>query len=1035
MPGIEDLDRFKKSFRTIGDEAAVLAQRGERLQDLPLPEESIDEDLASLLEAPPSENEETEFGQPEGIEPVESDPGTEQSADEGFDFGAFIDSIPEDLSPPPDDGESEPNVPEDLLAGFADELEAAASEPEPEEAAPFENPEEAEALSVDDFAIPGFEESEPGELAETAEAQDAAGDDDFAMPDFEDATLSEDEAVPPLEESASEEAAEEEAEGFSLFAEEAPPTAEEVVEEIEEEESADAGFSMPDFDMGEESVAETPSSAEEAADDFAMPGEEPEVDDFGNLVGEDEAAEDAPLDSFDTFSLDDDFLSAGFGVQESKADKKSTDDGFATLEDFSLEGIDDVFKAPQPPAARGAPERRKQAAPATGGEDIEEINLSDDDYSRLQETLASYPLNLRIACEELIAEHAVPPDQMAALVKMLVKGTGAKETAILAGRLIGRPIVIPKGFEKSSGAAREAEKSTFAYMFVHTILPILRIFLFAGLVAASLAYLGIEFVYKPLRANSLYAQGHKRVQAGDYARGNERFDEAGRIWRMKKWHFEYARTFIEKRQYLLAEQKYDQLLAAYPRNKAGALEYAEFESRTLRNYEKAERILRREILDHALEDREGLLALGDNNLAWGEIDPSRYEEARKAYARLMGRYGRQDEYLERMLRYFIRTDNLAETLPLQEHFLASNKRKISASTLAELGGYYLDKKTAVAEGVPDAHITRIENIRELLQDAIRRDSTDPEAHYHLARYNERYGRPAEEKRAVERAIRAFAAAPEISARRTSYRIDAHRRLASLLVREKEFISAEESLIEGIRIYEDARSRRLLGRTAEFGRLYADLGDIEYFKAGDLDAAVRNYKRAETDGWAPPELRYRLGYASYVREDWQTSVESFFKAAAEFPLNRRILFSLGNALYRRGNLHAAQGYYNRLLDLLEAERARFPVLLPNDRPDHADLAERLMRARNNLGVTLEALAERTGDARYRSRALALYSESARAYDALTRDPKSMVRSGSTNLAFLNTRGSLYPERRFVPQIYAEIDKDGLEPSAWEELLAE
>jgi hypothetical protein len=95
----------------------------------------------------------------------------------------------------------------------------------------------------------------------------------------------------------------------------------------------------------------------------------------------------------------------------------------------------------------------------------------------------------------------------------------------------------------------------------------------------------------------------------------------------------------------------------------------------------------------------------------------------------------------------------------------------------------------------------------------------------------------------------------------------------------------------------------------------------------------------------------------------------------------------------------------------------------------------MRARNNLGVTLEDLAERTGDSRYKSRALALYSESARAWDALTREPASMVRSGSTNLAFLNTRGSLYPDRRFEPQIYAEIDKDGLEPSTWEELLSE
>jgi hypothetical protein len=95
----------------------------------------------------------------------------------------------------------------------------------------------------------------------------------------------------------------------------------------------------------------------------------------------------------------------------------------------------------------------------------------------------------------------------------------------------------------------------------------------------------------------------------------------------------------------------------------------------------------------------------------------------------------------------------------------------------------------------------------------------------------------------------------------------------------------------------------------------------------------------------------------------------------------------------------------------------------------------MRARNNLGVTLDALAERTGDSRYRARALALYSESARAWDTLSRDPVTMARSLQANLAFLNTRGSLYPKVPYEPQIYAEIDKDVQEPSDWEKILEE
>jgi len=96
----------------------------------------------------------------------------------------------------------------------------------------------------------------------------------------------------------------------------------------------------------------------------------------------------------------------------------------------------------------------------------------------------------------------------------------------------------------------------------------------------------------------------------------------------------------------------------------------------------------------------------------------------------------------------------------------------------------------------------------------------------------------------------------------------------------------------------------------------------------------------------------------------------------------------------------------------------------------DLAERLMRTENNLAVTLEEIADRSGAVALRSQALALYAESARTWDQITRNPVTMVRSPSTNLAYLNTRNSLYPERGYQRQIFMEIDKDVLEPSPWE-----
>jgi tetratricopeptide (TPR) repeat protein len=501
------------------------------------------------------------------------------------------------------------------------------------------------------------------------------------------------------------------------------------------------------------------------------------------------------------------------------------------------------------------------------------------------------------------------------------------------------------------------------------------------------------------------------------------------------------------------KKKYDQLLRHYPRDKQGALDYADLETHYLMNYQKADEILRHNILDYSLDDREALLAQGDNQLAWGDngrsddggelppqVKAQHYETARLAYARLMEKYGTRDEFLERMLKYFIRTDQLGQVLPLQVHFMSNKKSKISVPVLTELGGYLLDKRFEETKGVPDAYISRIEGLRDLLLRAVNSDPGYPEAHYQLSRYYSHYGSVAEERHALENAVRAFDRAGEDSARRISGRIEAQRRYAWLLTLGGELFPAEEQLGKGISIFEDALRRDLLSRSPQYGRLYADLGDLEYFKKdGNMASALRYYGDAERSGWAPPEILYRTGAAHYQRREWAAALEKFFAASSSMPLNRRILYALGNTSFQRGDYYAAEGYYTMLLDLLDAERIRFPLLQPQERPEHMELAERLMVVRNNLGVTMDALADRSGNPAYRPKALALYSESARAWDSLTRDSGTMVRMSPENSSgpglnqgFLNSEYSLHPVPGFSPQIYTHIDKDVLEPSIWERL---
>jgi len=715
---------------------------------------------------------------------------------------------------------------------------------------------------------------------------------------------------------------------------------------------------------------------------------------------------------------------------------KHAEEGFG---DFALAGFDDALTAQGKAKAPGA------AKPGvTASDDVEEINLSEEDYKRLLNTLLAYPLNLRIACEELIAEQAVAPEQMSALIKLLVRGAPAKETAALAGKILGRTIAIPKGYAKQTGEDMEAEQSSFAYIFVHRFLPIIKIFGAITLVALSLAYLVWHFIITPIQAENLYKEGYAQLKSGEYTRANDLFSMGFEKHRVKNWFYRYAKEFCEERQYIFAERKYDELLRVYPRDKKGALDYAAMETNKLRNYEKADKIIRNNILDYTVNDPDGLYALAENNLAWGATDKSRYEDARAAYARLMELYGKKDLYLEGMLKYFIRTDKLSEVLPIHAYFMQDpKKRKITVPTLAELGAYLLDKRFEVTEGVPDEYADRIEGIRDVLLRGIKEDNKYPESYYHLARYYHYYGSVSEEKQTLKDAIRAFNNAPEESSQRAGFRIDAHRRLAEVMINSKEFFPAEEELLEAKRLYENALERQILKTEAIYGRIYADLGDLEYFtKDGDMNAALQLYLQGEQNLWSPPEIQYRMGAAHYQLEQWEDALLRFFPLVTAMPNNRRLLYALGNVSYQRGNYFAAQGYYNRLMDMLDTQRLRFPNLTPDSRPEEQELIERIMVSENNLGVTLETLTRISGDTSYRSRALGLFADSIRAWDILTRDPDLMTRmrplkdlyAPGINLAYLNVRAITLSEPNYDPQIYLRIDKDGLEPSPWEELIS-
>jgi hypothetical protein len=663
------------------------------------------------------------------------------------------------------------------------------------------------------------------------------------------------------------------------------------------------------------------------------------------------------------------------------------------------------------------------------------ISLTEKQLQQLLDTIASYPLNLRITCEKIIAEEIVEPALLSQFVKLLVRGGNAREAAALAGKILKKKVSLPKSYK--TGEELEAEQASFVYIFTRRFLPVIRLFALIAALAASVSYLSYQLIYKPVRASIIYKTGYELIAEGEYALGNRRFAEAFDVQRIKNWFYRYAERFRDEHQYLYAKEKYDQLLLIYPRDKKGTLDYAAMEANYLHNYEKADRLVRENILDYELDDRDGLLALGDINLDWAGYDPSRYEEARLAYAKLMALYGQTDPVMERMMLYFIRTDKLGEVIPLQNYFMKRPKSKISAASLAELGGYLLDKRFETVKGVPDAHIEEIEGIKDVLLQATNRDFSFPETHYNLARYYNHYGSAPEERQTLEIAAAAFDTARPESAKRTRYRINTQRRLARLLIAGDEYIAAEEALAKGVNIMEDAVERRVVQRLPEFGELYAYLGDLAYFaKADDMREAADFSLTAEENGWSPPEMQYRLGSAYYHMGEYASAMNRLFNVSMETPYNRRLLNALGNVSYLRSDYFAAEGYFKRLVSMLENERGRFPILQPDERPEHRELAERLMTARNNLGVTYNALAARTGDPAYRARALGEFAESARAWNALERLPSTLIRAGIADTAIpnaslpqLNLQNTLYPAQDEGGLLFMQIDKALTDDPLW------
>ncbi|TVQ41091.1 MAG: hypothetical protein EA384_01065 [Spirochaetaceae bacterium] len=1002
-----------------------------------MPHDIIDEDFEAA----------EDFSEVENLGAAEDFGGTasgepDEDFDDSFlqDFAASMDSMEQDEAGPDDQGDVFEGA---KPAAAPDDQAALPGEPAPDDG--FELP--------DDFGSFDFDDADQADADADADADAYADADQSGAADDADAGFDADDLVPPAAadldaEDGFDPGADFDAEdGFDAGADfdgdleevtfgetgdagETPETG----ETPEAAETGDAGDGVEIGDAPE--TAETGDAADafetgDAGESLAFDPGEFEIDDeidelsLGELsleAGEPAVSGEQPGGA----EVGDDFDTAGFAAEEAEpggvsdemqgfGDEDEDADELLEVDEFSLGdfgagfGITDEQPVEADEDDLNPAVAISEAPPVAVDAAGPEVELSDDEFAALQRSLADLPLNVKMAVEEIIGENSAASGEIEKLIRQLVRGEAPKIIAATAGRILGKQLRLPRGYEKRTGRAYEEQRRTLGYQFRAYVWPVLRVVVGSAVIAGLLGFAAYSYVWQPLHARGIYLSGLEHLAEGRYPVANERFAQAETFWRARRWYYRYAEAFIDQRQYGLAVEKYDRLLEQWPRDERGILDYARLESQILGNHARAEQLLQR-LLDEEIYHYNALLAAGDNYMEWALQEPGRYEDARASYARLIGRYGDTDELLMRMLHYFIRTDNYREVQHLKNVFEADRRATVDPLIYAELGGYLLDYRQPA--DVFDILMRANARAQDL-------DEVVPEVHYHFARYYRMVENPVDEARALRNSRLFLESIEPLNRRRLGMLIDTYGRLGEYHYERDEFLDAEELFRGAIRRYEDARARNLLQPDATFGRIYAGLGQIHYYVERNWDEALRRFEQAEENGLRDRELSYRKGFVHYRRERYERALDEFFNAAEGHTTNPPLLFATANALYHGGNYYAAEGYYTELLDEMYRRRARIDTLLPDEDPWHRALIEYLIRTQNNLGVAYGAIARRETAPDMRRRAMEHLQASQELAVNYRRDPRTGARAQLINLSYLNLRDILYPLEEFDPQIYSAI----------------
>ncbi|MCR5253776.1 MAG: hypothetical protein K6C98_08700 [Treponema sp.] len=974
-------------------------------EEAPAEEEAIEEPLADEV---PSDDAQTS----EGAETVPAD---------DFSLGDLnLDDMDFDAAEPAAEVSTDEPASEEGTVEEASAEEVPAEEV-PSDEVPAEDALSDEMPSLDDLTAEGTEEP----AAEEETPSESAPADDFSLGDLNLDDMSLDE--PPAEDVAAESSSDDAVADESLGSEDA---------EIPSEEPSTADlFNLDDMDK----------PAGENLDDAADSGEELSMPDYTDAVAEEVGDDldldslntgieesDEPVEAFDTTGMED----MDFGISDT--DSQISDDDFlgGDDEDFVIPGITDVADiSEQPkPAKKSAPEpapkkEEKKSdldepdfTEALPGEELPPNTLSDAQYKVFLKNFSEYPLNVRLAFENLIVQDEFTDDAEFEVIEKILNKAPARQVASMLEKMLDISIPVPRDFEHRSAEEYEAYKKSLSYQLRNRIIPGFIVGCAMILVGIGLFNFGKNCIYKPLKANSLYKQGYALLKAEEYPQSEIKFDEAVKYRLSRGWFFNYARGYREHKQYQRAEKMYQNILMCFRHDKEAGLEYADMELNDLVNYERAEEIVRREVLDYHINDADGILELGDIYLEWGtEKDPEKLELAREQYASLMQLYKPNSIYLARMMRYFIRSDKLRQVLEIRQNFDENKEKSLPPEDWTELSGYLLNKYYGPLPASQEYLRFQIDGLRRLLLTAAHANSANPVALYNLSKYYVLSNENERIEPTLKNTLKTFNAASSLKRRDIYKYIDTYKLLGEYYEANGEHVQAQEQYAEGISLYTQERDNAGFEGNKDIGKLYEDMADLKYFISADYDDALKNYMSSVELENDSPQIRYRIGFIQYNNDNLAEALGSFMKAGDGNVKETNLMLAMANTLSLRGDDYAAEGYYNQLVQRLDQEVLERQMVFPQVNDSDYDIVNTYLSAANNYGVSLYRLAKRTGNSSLNAKSIVQFQQSVRAWDALTRNQNTLLRLGGTNLAEQNIKYVTHNFSEYEPAIYTEIPK--------------